>query len=62
MARALRQSADSDRIATEKQSQRLVTTFIASGMIFMLLPGTFLGDSASFIAIELIRERNIGTV
>src|SRR6185437_4761512 len=32
-----------DRIAIEKQSQRLVTAFIAIGMIFMLLPGTFLG-------------------
>lgn len=43
MAQVLRQAADSERIAIEKQSQRLVTTFIASGMIFMLLPGTFLG-------------------
>ena len=30
-------------IATEQHSQRLVTAFIASGMLFMLLPGTFLG-------------------
>ena len=37
------QSADADRIGTEKQSQWLVTAFILSGMIFMLLPGTFLG-------------------
>jgi hypothetical protein len=35
--------ADSDRIAKEQHSQWLVTAFIASGMIFMLLPGTFLG-------------------
>ncbi len=27
----------------ERHSQRLVTAFIASGMLFMLLPGTFLG-------------------
>lgn len=39
----LQQPADTKRIATEKQSQWLVTAFIASGMIFMLLPGTFLG-------------------
>lgn len=37
------QSTDSARVATEKQSQWLVTAFIASGMIFMLLPGTFFG-------------------
>ena len=34
---------DSDRIAKERQSQWLVTAFIAGGMFFMLLPGTFLG-------------------
>lgn len=43
MAQVLRQPADSERIAIEKQSQRLVTAFIATGMTFMLLPGTFLG-------------------
>jgi hypothetical protein len=37
------QPAHADRVSIEKQSQRLVTVFIASGMIFMLLPGTFLG-------------------
>lgn len=31
------------RVAMERHSQRLVTAFIASGMLFMLLPGTFLG-------------------
>lgn len=42
-SQAAPQSAHADRIATERQSQWLVTAFIASGMIFMLLPGTFLG-------------------
>lgn len=36
-------NADTKRIAVELRSQRLVTTFIVSGMLFMLLPGTFLG-------------------
>jgi NnrS protein len=36
-------SANTARIAIERHSQRLVTAFIASGMVFMLLPGTFLG-------------------
>lgn len=31
------------RIANERRSQQLVTAFIASGLVFMLLPGTFLG-------------------
>lgn len=31
------------RIGMERQSQRLVTAFIVSGLAFMLLPGTFLG-------------------
>lgn len=35
--------ADDARIANERQSQRIVTAFVASGLIFMLLPGTFLG-------------------
>lgn len=34
---------DAARIAGEQRSQRLVTAFIISGLIFMLLPGTFLG-------------------
>ncbi len=37
------QRANSTRIAMEQHSQWLVTAFIASGMLFMLLPGTFLG-------------------
>lgn len=37
------QSANTTRIAMERHSQRLVTAFIISGMLFMLLPGTFLG-------------------
>jgi uncharacterized protein involved in response to NO len=35
--------ADEARIAAERQSQRLVTAFAASGLFFMLVPGTFLG-------------------
>jgi hypothetical protein len=34
---------DSARIDGERRSQRLVTAFVVSGLIFMLLPGTFLG-------------------
>jgi hypothetical protein len=37
------QSTNQTRIEMERHSQRLVTAFIASGMFFMLLPGTFLG-------------------
>src|SRR5262252_8193716 len=37
------QSAGKTRITAERHSQRLVTAFVASGMLFMLLPGTFLG-------------------
>jgi uncharacterized protein involved in response to NO len=40
---SLEQRSDATRIAMEQQSQRLVTAFIVSGMLFMLLPGTFLG-------------------
>ncbi|MDR5730456.1 MAG: NnrS family protein [Terriglobia bacterium] len=40
---SLEQSANATRVAMERHSQRLVTAFIASGMLFMLLPGTFLG-------------------
>lgn len=31
------------RIALERQSQYVATAFVASGLLFMLLPGTFLG-------------------
>lgn len=34
---------NSARIEMERHSQRLVTAFVISGLIFMLLPGTFLG-------------------
>ncbi len=36
-------NSDATRIVMEQHSQRLVTAFIVSGMLFMLLPGTFLG-------------------
>lgn len=36
-------TATDRRIEMERQSQYLVTAFIVSGIIFMLLPGTFLG-------------------
>ncbi len=32
-----------DRVTRERSSQQIVTAFIVSGLIFMLLPGTFLG-------------------
>ena len=35
--------AGAARIAGERQSQHLVTAFVISGLLFMLLPGTFLG-------------------
>jgi len=37
------QSAGKSRVRMERCSQHLVTAFIVSGMLFMLLPGTFLG-------------------
>jgi len=37
------QEPDAARIRGEQRSQRLVTAFVASGLVFMLLPGTFLG-------------------
>src|SRR5215469_1515965 len=42
-AQVWQQPEDSSRVAAERHSQRLVTAFVASGMLFMLLPGTFLG-------------------
>lgn len=41
--RAWQAPADTPRIAMERDSQRLMTAFVAIGMLFMLLPGTFLG-------------------
>jgi len=35
--------ADAARMAGERKSQHLVTAFVISGLLFMLLPGTFLG-------------------
>jgi uncharacterized protein involved in response to NO len=37
------ESENGARIAGERRSQRLVTAFVMSGLVFMLLPGTFLG-------------------
>ena len=37
------QESDRSRIVGEQRSQRLVTAFVVSGLIFMLLPGTFVG-------------------
>ena len=36
-------SAEAPHIRAERQSQALVEVFLASGLLFMLLPGTFLG-------------------
>ncbi len=43
----------------ERHSQRLVTAFIASGMLFMLLPGTFLGV---WNLIGISQQRTLSTV
>lgn len=37
------EASEAARIAGERRSQQLVTAFVLSGLIFMLLPGTFLG-------------------
>lgn len=37
------ENSDADRITGERRSQRLVTAFVISGLVFMVLPGTFLG-------------------
>lgn len=34
---------NAERVAVERQSQRIVSAFIITGLFFMLLPGTFLG-------------------
>ena len=36
-------SAEEPRIHAERQSQALIEAFLASGLFFLLLPGTFLG-------------------
>ncbi len=37
------QNSQAQRIAGERSSQHLVTAFVITGLLFMLLPGTFLG-------------------
>lgn len=37
------QTEETARIRGEQRSQRVVTAFVMSGLVFMLLPGTFLG-------------------
>ncbi|HSU20192.1 MAG TPA: hypothetical protein VLI45_10660 [Acidobacteriaceae bacterium] len=59
ISHASQRAANSDRIAAEEQSQWLVTAFIASGMIFMLLPGTFLGV---WNLIDISREQTLGSL
>ncbi len=53
------QRANSTRIAMEQHSQWLVTAFIASGMLFMLLPGTFLGV---WNLIGISQQRTLSTL
>ena len=53
------QQANSTRIAMEQHSQRVVTAFIASGMLFMLLPGTFLGV---WNLIGISQQRTLSTL
>lgn len=53
------QSANTTRIAMEQHSQRLVTAFIVSGLLFMLLPGTFLGV---WNLIDISREHTAGSL
>lgn len=36
-------NVETDRIAGERRSQHLIIAFVISGLLFMLLPGTFLG-------------------
>ena len=50
---------DVRRIAMERHSQRLVTAFIASGMLFMILPGTFLGV---WNLIDISQQRTLGSL
>lgn len=41
--RSANQPEETARIRGEQRSQRVVTAFVMSGLVFMLLPGTFLG-------------------
>jgi uncharacterized protein involved in response to NO len=54
-----RDIADTTRITMEQHSQRLVTAFIVSGLLFMLLPGTFLGV---WNLIDISRQHTIGSL
>lgn len=36
-------NSEESRITGERRSQHLVMAFVVSGLLFMLLPGTFLG-------------------
>jgi hypothetical protein len=56
---AWRQSLDDVRIAKERHSQWLVTAFIVSGMLFMLLPGTFLGV---WNLIDISQQHTLGSL
>lgn len=51
--------SNAKRIATERHSQWLVTAFIGSGMLFMLLPGTFLGV---WNLIGISQHRTLGSI
>ncbi len=53
------QKANVSRIAMEQHSQRLITAFIASGIVFMLLPGTFLGV---WNLIDISQQRTLSTL
>ncbi len=56
---SLEQPVNAQRVAMERHSQRLVTAFIASGMLFMLLPGTFLGV---WNLIGISQQRTLGSL
>ena len=53
------QAANTARVSMERHSQRLVTAFIVSGMLFMLLPGTFLGV---WNLIGISQQRTLGSL
>lgn len=53
------QSRTAMRIAMERHSQKLVAAFIVSGIVFMLLPGTFLGV---WNLIDISEQRTLTTL
>lgn len=59
VAQTPEQPADDKRIANERHSQRIVTAFIVSGLLFMLLPGTFLGV---WNLIGISEQRTLGSI